>query len=693
MRTKEWKSSSDRSTYLEASKFAMGRIFHVAKLFALAAAYLVASAHGEGGQQTSARKKSAREIHAQRWYNPQPVRLYAPGSLRLLHFWSVDSPQSRALVGTLNELQDTFRERGLVIVGLTDSDPEAVERFIRVEGVRYKVGAGSRSAKLYQVRDLPAAVLIDWGDAEENLIRRWYADGESLTKQSLRDAVEEAFAARKDRAAAPSSRPPRVGARAPQVWDPAPEISAKWWFNAQPVRVYTPPEGILLGFWSARWPQSERFVKTLNKLYQTHRDGRLLIVALTEDDAVSAQEMIRSWDIRFKVGAESSAGGAYGVKGAPVAMMIHPRERQIRWVGYGDQLDEAALSSLMENWFMGPDKSWRSAERWTQERVDWTLLEAHADEGLQIVEAIVADILAGKPEHELLEPEDLAPLDAFYEAGLPSDPALPEAPSDELVRCEYVVGWHHGEPGAYATLYGSGRLSEAARIAVRNRLVSVVKNDKSCRLGALASLGKGVGHPGDEWLRSELTALRDQTNDPFARGSIQRALDRLDPAIPPAVTDPPDALDLLRKINNLDDPGSSPWAEGHAYKLSAPDTPTQQLIENYWASLGGDTEIERENRLLKRWGVAGEMEHRALGDRRGADPPQARVLVDMLHREPERRIRLPLVGALYELGKKGTPEDRNSTIESLEQWLSVEPDRYWLRAKIEYTIKELRAKP
>lgn len=127
------------------------------------------------------------EIGAKCWFNAQPVRLYESPRLILLEFYSVSSRESRRLARPLQALHEAFRNKGLLIVGLTPDSCDDALRFIRRKAIDFKVGAESRSVKKYGVEDFPTVVLIS--AADQRVLGRW--SGRDVPIQTIVQVIRE----------------------------------------------------------------------------------------------------------------------------------------------------------------------------------------------------------------------------------------------------------------------------------------------------------------------------------------------------------------------------------------------------------------------------------------------------------------------------------------------------------------------
>ena len=84
------------------------------------------------------------------------------GKIRLIDFWATWCAPCREEVPMLNELQADYRDRGLLILAITDEESEVVREFVEKYGVEYLNLIGTEeTAEAYGVLGLPAAYLLD----------------------------------------------------------------------------------------------------------------------------------------------------------------------------------------------------------------------------------------------------------------------------------------------------------------------------------------------------------------------------------------------------------------------------------------------------------------------------------------------------------------------------------------------------
>lgn len=117
------------------------------------------------------------EIKVSEWIDQQPVRLAdLRGRVVLLDFWATWCGPCRYTIPKLNSLHKKYKDRGLVVIGLTDfegnvegrnvtrpQELEYIRQFKRQKGIAYGFGisADKEMWRGYAINSIPTAVLID----------------------------------------------------------------------------------------------------------------------------------------------------------------------------------------------------------------------------------------------------------------------------------------------------------------------------------------------------------------------------------------------------------------------------------------------------------------------------------------------------------------------------------------------------
>lgn len=104
----------------------------------------------------------ATEISAARWFNTiEPFSLAtSAGKIRVIEFWATWCGPCMESIPHLNQLAQ-LRPNEVVVVGLTEEQPDRIADFIREHNMQYAIGAGSTSGRDYDVNYLPDAFVVD----------------------------------------------------------------------------------------------------------------------------------------------------------------------------------------------------------------------------------------------------------------------------------------------------------------------------------------------------------------------------------------------------------------------------------------------------------------------------------------------------------------------------------------------------
>jgi len=93
---------------------------------------------------------------------PQPLAQWR-GQVMVVNFWATWCPPCRESIPHLNELHAKYKDRGLVIMGVTDEPSGVIRKFQRDTPMDYAVGtdSGGRLNKEMGVEGIPHAFLAD----------------------------------------------------------------------------------------------------------------------------------------------------------------------------------------------------------------------------------------------------------------------------------------------------------------------------------------------------------------------------------------------------------------------------------------------------------------------------------------------------------------------------------------------------
>ncbi len=105
---------------------------------------------------------AAPAISADTWINADGVLELSAlkGKVVVVEFWATWCGPCRTSIPHMNKLHDRWKDKDVVVIGLTDETPEDVQQFVRKNGIRYAVGAGSLSSFDYGVSSIPHVFVI-----------------------------------------------------------------------------------------------------------------------------------------------------------------------------------------------------------------------------------------------------------------------------------------------------------------------------------------------------------------------------------------------------------------------------------------------------------------------------------------------------------------------------------------------------
>jgi thiol-disulfide isomerase/thioredoxin len=85
------------------------------------------------------------------------------GKARIVEFWATWCPPCRDSIPHLNEVYKKFKDKGLVVVGITDEDKQKVEAFRTKIPMDYNVATDTAGALLKQlaINGIPQAFVIN----------------------------------------------------------------------------------------------------------------------------------------------------------------------------------------------------------------------------------------------------------------------------------------------------------------------------------------------------------------------------------------------------------------------------------------------------------------------------------------------------------------------------------------------------
>lgn len=129
-------------------------------LVALAALALLAGSNSASGKEISPGDE-APEIKAAGWLNTDPLKLEAlRDKIVVVEFWATWCPPCRTSIPHLIKLHDTYKDKGVVVIGLTDEGAADIASFVTKMKMTYALGTDSSSGNAYGVRGIPTAFIV-----------------------------------------------------------------------------------------------------------------------------------------------------------------------------------------------------------------------------------------------------------------------------------------------------------------------------------------------------------------------------------------------------------------------------------------------------------------------------------------------------------------------------------------------------
>ena len=106
---------------------------------------------------------AAKQLTAEKWFNTDSEVSLAKlaGKVIVLEFWATWCGPCIQNIPHLNAIHDHWKDRGVVVVAVTDEPPDRVAEFIHEKEIRYIVGAGSRLIYQYGVSGIPYSLIIN----------------------------------------------------------------------------------------------------------------------------------------------------------------------------------------------------------------------------------------------------------------------------------------------------------------------------------------------------------------------------------------------------------------------------------------------------------------------------------------------------------------------------------------------------
>ncbi len=103
----------------------------------------------------------APEVSAGRWFNTDGFKIADhQDKIVVVEFWATWCPPCRKAIPHLQKLHDTYKDKGVFLVSLTNEPAATIEEFNKKANMTWIVGAESNSGSAYGVSGIPAAFLV-----------------------------------------------------------------------------------------------------------------------------------------------------------------------------------------------------------------------------------------------------------------------------------------------------------------------------------------------------------------------------------------------------------------------------------------------------------------------------------------------------------------------------------------------------
>jgi thiol-disulfide isomerase/thioredoxin len=81
----------------------------------------------------------------------------------IVEFWATWCPPCRTSIPHLNEIHEKFKDKGLVVIGVTDETRSKIRKFMEEVPMHYAVARDSKNklAKEFGVKGIPHALVVD----------------------------------------------------------------------------------------------------------------------------------------------------------------------------------------------------------------------------------------------------------------------------------------------------------------------------------------------------------------------------------------------------------------------------------------------------------------------------------------------------------------------------------------------------
>ncbi len=103
----------------------------------------------------------APEVTATTWINSTGFKIADhKDKIVIVEFWATWCPPCRQSIPHLKKMNETYKDRGVLLVSLTDEPAETINEFNKKAGMDWTIGAGSSSTRDYGVTGIPSAFIV-----------------------------------------------------------------------------------------------------------------------------------------------------------------------------------------------------------------------------------------------------------------------------------------------------------------------------------------------------------------------------------------------------------------------------------------------------------------------------------------------------------------------------------------------------
>lgn len=110
---------------------------------------------------TQSKSGPAPEVSAGKWINVDNFKLADNADkIVIVEFWATWCPPCRKSIPHLKELHEKYKDKGVVLVSLSNEPADTILEFNKKAGMNWVVGAESNSGQAYGVSGIPAAFIV-----------------------------------------------------------------------------------------------------------------------------------------------------------------------------------------------------------------------------------------------------------------------------------------------------------------------------------------------------------------------------------------------------------------------------------------------------------------------------------------------------------------------------------------------------